>query len=227
MKLGVCYYPEQWPEDRWATDARMMVASGLTLVRIAEFAWARMEPSRDHYEWDWLDRAVDALAEAGLQVILGTPTATPPAWMTQEFPAMLHVDANGRARKHGSRRHVCINNPIYRDECDRIVRAMGERYGGDERIIGWQIDNEFGGGKTGRCYCAACAAGFRVWLRARYGTLEALNMAWGTVFWSQTYSDWSQIEVPDDAIDKQNPSQTLDYYRFSSDSYAGLRPTAS
>ena len=219
MKLGVCYYPEQWPEDRWATDAQMMVDSGLTLVRIAEFAWARMEPVRGRFEWGWLDRAVTVLADAGLQVILGTPTATPPAWMTQEFPAMMHVDANGRARKHGSRRHVCVNNPVYRAECDRIVRAMGERYGADPRIVGWQIDNEFGGGKTGRCYCAACTAGFRRWLQARYDTPAALNEAWGTVFWSQTYSDWNQVELPDEAIDKPNPSQVLDFYRFSSDSY--------
>jgi beta-galactosidase len=219
MILGVCYYPEQWPEDRWAMDAQMMAANGLTVVRIAEFAWARMEPARGRTEWAWLDRAITVLADAGLQVMLGTPTATPPAWLTQRVPAMLHVDANGRARRHGSRRQACVNNPVYRAESARIVRAMGERYGHDPRIVGWQIDNEFGGGKTGRCYCAACATGFRVWLQARYGSLAALNEAWGTVFWSQTYSDWSQVQLPDAAIDKPNPSQVLDFYRFSSDSF--------
>ena len=223
MKLGVCYYPEQWPEERWAIDAQMMVKSGLTIVRIAEFAWARMEPAAGVYDWDWLDRAVDTLAGAGLQVILGTPTATPPAWLTQHYPQMLHVDANGRRRKHGSRRQACVNNPVYREHSVRIVLAMAERYGGDARVIGWQIDNEFGGGKTGRCYCASCASGFRTWLRERYGSLNALNEAWGAEFWSQTYTEWEQIQVPDQAIDKPNASQVLDYYRFSSAGYVSYQ----
>jgi beta-galactosidase len=219
MKLGVCYYPEQWPEERWPVDARLMIEAGLELVRIAEFAWAKMEPSPGTYDWDWLDRAIDTLAGAGLQIILGTPTATPPAWLTQAYPDSLRVDANGRRRKHGSRRHACINHGAYRDHSRRIVRAMADRYGRDPRMIGWQIDNEFGGGKTARCYCAACATGFRRWLRDRYLTLDALNEAWGTVFWSQTYSNWEQIQLPDEAIDKANPSQELDFYRFASISY--------
>jgi beta-galactosidase len=223
MKLGVCYYPEQWPEERWPIDAGMMVGAGLEMVRIAEFAWAKMEPSPGVYDWDWLDRAIDILSGAGLQVILGTPTVTPPAWLTQAHPDSLRVDANGRRRRHGSRRQACINHPAYRDHSAHIVRAMGERYGGDPRIIGWQIDNEFGGGKTGRCYCDVCAAGFRRWLQARYGTLEALNAAWGAIFWSQTYFEWDQIQLPDEAIDKPNVSQALDYYRFASDSYVDFQ----
>ncbi|MFO7661395.1 MAG: beta-galactosidase [Chloroflexota bacterium] len=219
MNLGACYYPEQWPEKRWPVDARLMVEAGLELVRIAEFAWAKMEPSPGTYDWDWLDRAIDILARAGLQVILGTPTATPPAWLTQAYPDSLRVDSNGRRRKHGSRRHACVNHGGYRDHSRRIVRAMAERYGRDPRIIGWQIDNEFGGGKTARCYCKACAARFRRWLRDRYQTLDALNEAWGAVFWSQTYSDWEQVQLPDETIDKANPSQELDYYRFASESY--------
>lgn len=223
MKLGVCYYPEQWPAERWPVDARLMVEAGLDMVRIAEFAWAKMEPQPGAYEWDWLDHAVDTLAGAGLQVILGTPTVTPPAWLTARHPEMLRVDANGRARRHGSRRHACVNSPVYRVHSERIVRAMGERYGRDPRIIGWQIDNEFGGGRTARCYCDACAAAFRTWLRARYGTPDALNDAWGAVFWSQTYTDWAQVQLPDEAIDKANPSQQLDYYRFCSDSYVSYQ----
>lgn len=224
MKLGVCYYPEQWAQDesgegRWAVDAALMAESGLEIVRIAEFAWARMEPSPGRYDWGWLDRAIDTLAGAGLQVILGTPTATPPAWLTHAHPDVLRVDANGRRRRHGSRRHICVNNPTYRDHSVRIVRELGERYGRDDRIIGWQIDNEFGGGKTARCYCDVCAAAFRHWLEKRYETLDALNRAWGAIFWSQTYFDWAEIQLPDDAIDKANPSQALDYYRFASDSY--------
>ncbi len=223
MNFGVCYYPEHWPESRWAQDAAMMVDSGLTIVRIAEFAWALMEPSPGRYEWEWLDRAVEVLAGAGLDVVLGTPTATPPAWLTQAHPEILRVDPNGRRRKHGSRRQACVNSLAYQAHSDQIVRAMAERYGSDERIIGWQIDNEFGGGKTARCYCPTCETGFRVWLQDRYVTLDALNAAWGATFWSQTYSEWDQIQVPDQTIDKPNPSQQLDFYRFSSDSHVAYQ----
>lgn len=223
MKFGVCYYPEHWPESRWAHDAALMVESGLTIVRIAEFAWALMEPQAGRYEWSWLDKAIDVLAGAGLDVVLGTPTATPPAWLTQAYPEILRVDANGRRRKHGSRRQACVNSAAYRAHSDQIVRAMAERYGGDERVIGWQIDNEFGGGKTARCYCTACEMGFRTWLQDRYGTLDALSAAWGTTFWSQTYTEWDQIQVPDQAIDKPNPSQELDFFRFSSDSHVAYQ----
>lgn len=124
MKLGVCYYPEQWPEERWPVDAQMMVDAGLEYVRIAEFAWALMEPAEGRFVWGWLDRAIDALAGAGLKVILGTPTATPPAWLTTAHPEMLHVDANGRARKHGTRRQACVNNGTYRVYSSRIVTEM-------------------------------------------------------------------------------------------------------
>lgn len=223
MNFGVCYYPEHWPESRWEQDAAQMVDSGLTIVRIAEFAWAMMEPSPGRYEWGWLDRAIEVLAGAGLDVVLGTPTATPPAWLTQAHPETLRVDPNGRRRKHGSRRQACVNSVAYQRHSDEIVRAMVERYGSDERIVGWQIDNEFGGGKTARCCCPTCEIGFRLWLRARHGTLDALNAAWGATFWSQTYSEWDQIQVPDLAIDKPNPSQELDFYRFSSDSYVAYQ----
>ncbi|MCA9973343.1 MAG: beta-galactosidase [Anaerolineales bacterium] len=219
MKFGVCYYPEHWPEARWAEDAARMRQAGIELVRIAEFAWAKMEPAPGEYEWGWLDRAVETLAAAGHAVLLGTPTATPPAWLTQAHPAVRRVEANGRVRGHGTRRHYCPNNPRYREASVGIVTAMAGRYGAHPAVVGWQIDNEFGGGKTARCYCAACAAAFRAWLRRRYGTLEALNAAWGAVFWSQSYTAWPQIPLPDDTIDKKNPSHELDYFRFASDSF--------
>jgi len=223
MKFGVCYYPEHWPEVSWAEDARLMRELGLDVVRIAEFAWAKMEPAPGAYDWDWLDRAIDVLAEAGLGVILGTPTAAPPAWLTRTHPEILRVDANGRARDHGTRRHTCPNSPTYRQFSRQIVQAMGERYGRDPRIIGWQIDNEFGGGGSARCYCDQCAAAFRDWLREKYSTLDALNDAWGTIFWSQTYTDWAQIRTPSDHIDKKNPSHVLDYFRFASDSFVSYQ----
>lgn len=218
MKLGVCYYPEQWPTERWAEDARLMHAAGLEIVRIGEFAWALMEPAQGRYAWQWLDRAIAILADAGLQVVLGTPTATPPAWLTQAHPDVLRVDANGLRRTHGSRRHYCPNQPTYRQFSRAIVEAMAGRYGPHPAVIGWQIDNEFGGGGSTRCYCEACARAFRAWLQRRYGTLDALNVAWGAVFWSQTYDDWAQIQTPGEWLDKPNPSQALDFARFSSDS---------
>lgn len=223
MKFGVCYYPEHWPQTRWPEDAQMMRAMGLEIVRIAEFAWAKLEPTPGQYDWSWLDEAIDVLAKAELEIILGTPTVTPPAWLTRAHPEILRVDANGRARDHGTRRHTCPNSPTYRQFSRQIVRAMGERYGSDPRITGWQIDNEFGGGGTARCYCENCAKAFRDWLQARYGTLAALNNAWGTIFWSQTYTDWAQIRPPSDHIDKKNPSHVLDYYRFASDSFVSYQ----
>lgn len=218
MKFGVCYYPEQWPEERWHTDARMMREAGLDMVRIAEFAWAKMEPADGRYDWSWLDKAIETLAAAGLDVILGTPTAAPPAWLSHAHPDVLRVDADGRARQHGTRRHVCPNSPTYRHFSRRIAQQMVRRYGRHPGIIGWQIDNEFGGGKSGRCYCPHCAAAFREWLQVRYGDITALNDAWGAIFWSQTYGDWAEIMPPDGRIDKKNPSHVLDYYRFCSDS---------
>lgn len=218
MKFGVCYYPEHWPPEQWATDAQMMRDAGLETVRIAEFAWANMEPADGRYDWNWLDNAIATLSAAGLQIILGTPTATPPAWLSRTHPDILRMDANGRSRNHGTRRHTCPNSPTYRHYSRRIVQQMVNRYGRNPHIIGWQIDNEFGGGKSGRCYCPHCATAFQQWLHERYDDIAQLNHAWGATFWSQTYADWAEIMPPDDRIDKKNPSHLLDYWRFSSDS---------
>ncbi len=219
MLLGVDYYPEHWPEARWATDARLMRDLGLEVVRIAEFAWARMEPAAGQFDWDWLDRAITRLDDVGLTVILGTPTPAPPAWLVHAHPNILPVDAEGRRRRHGGRRHACANAPAYQDASARIVRALAERYGQHAALVGWQTDNEFGGGNTTRCYCEHCAQAFRRWLRERYETLDALNDAWGAVFWSQVYSDWAQIQPPNLTLAQPNPSHALDYYRFASDSW--------
>jgi beta-galactosidase len=219
MSLGVDYYPEHWPETRWATDARMMRDAGLQVVRLAEFAWAKIEPAEGEFDWDWLDRAVEALASVGLQVVLCTPTAAPPAWLTRNYPDILPVDDQRHRRSFGARRHYCANSPTYREHTRRIVGAIATRYGQHPSVIGWQIDNEFGGGQTARCYCHNCVAAFRDWLQRRYGHLDALNEAWGTVFWSQEYDDWTQIEPPGLTGEKPNPSHVLDYYRFSSDSW--------
>jgi beta-galactosidase len=218
LYYGCDYYPEQWPESRWPEDARLMGEAGFNLVRIGEFAWARMEPGEGRYDWAWLDRAIGILADHGLRVVLGTPTATPPPWLTTAHPEILPRDRQRQVRHAGSRRHYCPNSPIYRDYTRRIVSALAQRYGHDERIIGWQTDNEFGCHDTGRCYCDVCAARFREWLRARYGGLEALNRAWGSVFWSALYADWDEIPLPWAAPAEHNPNHVLDFYRFGSDS---------
>lgn len=219
MKLGVCYYPEHWPQERWPVDAKLMHQAGLSLVRIAEFAWVLMEPKEGELSWNWLDRAVEVLAAESLQVILCTPTASPPPWLCRAYPDILPVDAHGHRRRHGSRRHYCPNSPTYRQHTERIVAAMAARYGKHPAVVGWQIDNEFGCHDTSRCYCETCALTFRSWLKAKYETIDALNQAWGTIFWSQVYGDWSEIDPPNLTIYEPNPSHVLDYYRFSSDTY--------
>lgn len=223
MKLGVCYYPEHWPQERWALDAKLMRDAGLSLVRIAEFAWALMEPREGEFHWDWLDRAVETLASEELEVILGTPTASPPPWLVRANPEVLPVDSQGRRRQAGSRRHYCVASPSYLRHTERIVEAMASRYGNHSAVAGWQIDNEFGWGGTTRCYCGASSAAFRRWLEAKYGTIQNLNEAWGTVFWSQIYNDWGEIDLPNLTVGEPNPSHVLDFYRFSSDMYVAYQ----
>jgi beta-galactosidase len=223
MKLGVCYYPEHWPQERWPIDAKLMRRAGLSIARIADFAWAAMEPREGEFTWNWLDQAVEVLATESLQVILCTPTASPPPWLCRAYPDILPVDAQGRRRRFGSRRHYCPNSATYRQHTMRIVTAMASRYGRHPAVAGWQIDNEFGCHDTARCYCETCAMGFRSWLAARYETIEALNEAWGTIFWSQTYGDWSEIDPPNLTVAEPNPSHVLDYNRFASDAYVAYQ----
>jgi len=215
--LGVCYYPEHWPEEGWGREATRMADLGLRWVRVGEFAWSRLEPEPGRLAFDWLDRAIDTLAAAGLQVVLGTPTATPPKWLVDRYPEILPVGRDGRVRGFGSRRHVCFSSPAYRDETRRIVTLLAERYGGHPGVGAWQTDNEYGCHDTVRCYCPRCRSAFQDWLQQRYGTVEALNEAWWTVFWSQEVRDFGEIELPGQAVTESNPSHSLDFYRFASD----------
>jgi beta-galactosidase len=217
FSLGVCYYPEQWPEDRWDLYATRMRELGLAWARIGEFAWSRIEPAPEQYTWDWLDRAIESLANQELGVVIGTPTGAPPPWLIEEHPEILPVDPEGRTRNLGSRKHYDHASPVYRENARRITQAMAERYGQHEAVIGWQIDNEWGESDSTRSYGPVSAVAFRTWLRNRYGSLERLHEAWGGVFWSQEYSDWDQIDPPNLTMNDPNPSHTLDYYRFSSD----------
>ncbi len=215
--LGVCYYPEHWPEAQWAEDAARMVETGLSWVRIGEFAWSRMEPSPDQLELDWLDRAIAVLGTAGLKVIIGTPTATPPRWMLDKHPDMLAVDAEGRPRKFGSRRHYSFSHEGYRAECRRIVTILAERYGKNPHVAAWQTDNEYGCHDTVLSYAQSDTEAFRNWLAQKYQSPEALNRAWGNIFWSMDYASFDDIDLPNLTVTEANPSHMLAYRRFASD----------
>ncbi len=215
--LGVCYYPEQWSETLWAEDARRMAETGISLVRIGEFAWSRIEPRPGALDWGWLDRAVETLADAGLRVVMGTPTATPPRWMLRKLPDMLAHDAQGRPRGFGSRRHYCFSHAGYRAEAVRIADAMAARYGRHPALAAWQTDNEYGCHDTAISYSPAAREAFRLWLKARYGDVAALNAAWGNVFWSMDYADFDEIDLPNLTVTEANPAHALDFRRFSSD----------
>jgi beta-galactosidase len=215
--LGVCYYPEHWDEAIWAEDAARMAETGITWVRIGEFAWSRMEPQPGRMEWDWLDRAIDTLGRHGLKVVLGTPTATPPRWMVDKHPDMLAVDAEGRPRKFGSRRHYCFSHKGYREESRRITRAMAERYGRNPHVAAWQTDNEYACHDTVLSYSEAARHGFRDWLAQRYQSVQALNRAWGNVFWSMDYDSFDQIDLPNLTVTEPNHPHQLAFRRYSSD----------
>ena len=215
--LGVCYYPEHWPEMKWAGDAALMRQTGLTWVRIGEFAWSRMEPAPGRLDWGWLDRAIAALGSAGLRVVLGTPTATPPRWLLDQYPDMLALDAQGRPRGFGSRRHYCFSHPGYRSECARIAQLLADRYGANPHVQAWQIDNEYGCHDTTLSYSPAALAGFRDWLAQKYQSPAALNRAWGNVFWSMDYDSFDQIGLPNLTVTEPAPAHVMDFRRFSSD----------
>ena len=217
MKLGVCYYPEHWPEALWPDDARRMAELGIRHVRIGEFAWSRIEPSPGELHWDWLDRAVETLARAGLEVVMGTPTATPPKWLVDRHPGMLAVDAQGRERRFGSRRHYDFSSDAYLEESRRIVTLQAQRYGRHPAVTAWQTDNEYGCHDTVLSWSAQAAQRFRLWLRERYGNIARLNEAWGNVFWSQEYRSFDEIDAPMLTVTESNPAHRFDFRRFASD----------
>ena len=220
--LGVCYYPEHWPETQWAEDAARMADLGLTWVRIGEFAWSRMEPEPGQYDWAWLDRAIETLGKAGLKVVLGTPTATPPRWMIDRHPDMLPVARDGTTRGFGSRRHYCFSHRGYRADCARIVGLMAERYGKNTHVAAWQTDNEYACHATTLSYSKAARAAFQDWLAQKYQSPDALNRAWGNVFWSMEYSDFRAVGLPNLTVTEPNPSHVMDFRRFASDEVASF-----
>lgn len=216
--LGVCYYPEHWPESLWAQDAKEMRELGLRYVRIGEFAWSRIEPKDGEFSFDWLDRAIETLAKEGLQVIMCTPTATPPKWLIDKYPDILPVDINtGTTRGFGSRRHYDFSSQHYFDESMRISEVLAKRYGENPAICGWQTDNEIACHDTTHSGSLLAKTAFQQWCAKRYSSIEELNTAWGNVFWSMEYQSFSQIELPILAVTETNPAHQLAYRRFSSD----------
>jgi beta-galactosidase len=215
--FGVCYYPEHWPESYWEEDARRMEECGVNTVRLGEFGWAVMEPREGQYDFSLFDRALATLGRHGIKAIFGTPTATPPKWLTQTYPEVLHVFETGQPADDQSRRHYCYNSPVYRRFSKQIVEELARHYRSNTNIIGWQIDNEMNN-ENRECFSPACQDAFRAWLRNKYGTLDALNARWGTVVWSQLYSDWDQIKLPRRTPAYHNPGLMLDFRRFNSDS---------
>ncbi|MEU6379944.1 beta-galactosidase [Streptomyces sp. NPDC046909] len=214
LAFGGDYNPEQWPEEVWEEDVRLMREAGVTLVSLGVFAWARLEPRPGAYDFEWLDRIIGMLDTAGIGVALATPTVVPPAWFYRAHPEALPVTREGVRLAFGSRAAICHSNPHYRTAAGEITARLGERYGRHPAVTLWHVHNEYGAPLMS-CFCATCERAFRHWLMDRYGTLGALNQAWGTAFWGQQYGDWDEIGVPAATPTVANPAQQLDFRRFA------------
>lgn len=221
LVYGGDYNPEQWPEDVWPEDARAMQQAGVNLVSVAVFSWARLEPRPGDYDFDWLDRVLDLLHAHGIAVNLATATASPPPWLAKWHPESLPITADGVTLWPGARQHYCPSSLAYREAAAAIVRQLATRYRDHPALAMWHINNEYGC-HVAACYCDASADAFRAWLQRRYGSLEDLNEAWGTAFWSQRYGQWDEIWPPRRAPTFCNPTQQLDFRRFSSDALLEL-----
>ena len=214
-KLGTCYYPEHWSRDIWKSDVIRMVELGLSWVRIGEFSWSKIEPKEGELDWEWLDCIVELLRSHKLDIIMGTPTATPPKWVLDKYPDMLAIDELGNVRGFGSRRHYCFSHLGYRKEAERITREMVSRYG--LKVQAWQVDNEYGCHDTTLSYSQAALEGFRDWLSQKYQSPSALNKAWGNIFWSMEINEFSDIELPNLTVTEPNPAHVMDFRRYTSD----------
>ena len=190
MSIGVYYYPEAWPENQWERDIANIKKLGFEYIHLAEFAWAFMEPEEGRFEFGWLDKSVALAKKHGLKVILCTPSATPPAWLSRKHPEILMIRDDGTRMEHGSREQADWSSPVYRLYVEKIVAKMGERYGANPTVWGWQLDNEMSHYGQGMSYSPAAEEKFRSWLREKYGTPAILNRDWGNAFWSQMYNDF-------------------------------------
>ena len=218
IDLGVCYYPEHWDASGWAQDLERMASAGLHTVRVGEFAWNLTEPADGVFDYSFFDRFLTLAFEKGMQVIFCTPTATPPAWLSTKYPQILNADMDGHLYYHGNRRHYNYNSPIYQHYAARITRKLAAHFGAHPAIVGWQLDNEFNCGLD-EFYSQSDTLAFQGYLKEKFVTLDRLNRAWGTVFWNQTYTDWTEISVPRRThANSVNPHLQLEYYRFISQS---------
>jgi beta-galactosidase len=209
--MGTDWYPEQWPESRWETEVRLMEDAHLHVVRLAEFAWSTIEPSEGHFDFAWLDRAIRLLEKHHIIVVLGTPTAGPPAWLTYKYPETLRIESDGRPVTHGTRAQGSVTSPKYLDLSRRIAEEMAKHYANDPNVAGWQIDNEYGYALIS--YDDATKKRFQDWLLDKYKTLDSLNQHWATAYWSQTYNDWAEIPIPLPNVG-HNPALMLEWKRF-------------
>ncbi|MFC1440290.1 beta-galactosidase [Streptacidiphilus sp. N1-10] len=216
LAFGGDYNPEQWPEEVWAEDMALMREAGVNAVSVGVFSWALLEPSPGVFTFDWLDRLLAMLHDNGIAVALGTPTVVPPAWFYQRHPEALPVTKDGQRLAFGGRGAICHSSPAYRQAAAGITTALAERYADHPALALWHVHNEYGA-PVAACYCEQSAADFRRWLQQRYQSLERLNEAWGTLFWGQTYTSWSQIEPPRRTPTAGNPGHQLDFRRFTSD----------
>jgi beta-galactosidase len=212
LYLGTAWYPEQWPESRWDADLDLMQAAHIRFVRVAEFAWSHLEPSEGHYDLDWLARAVRAAEKHHIAVVIGTPSAAPPAWLTTKYPETLRIKEDGQRDQHGNRQQFNWADPKYRELARAMALQLARRFGHDPNVIGWQIDNEY----ANASYGPIAKAQFQAWLKNRYGTLDNLNARWTTAYWSETYTDWSQIPIE---TTYGNPGLLLSWNRFVSDTW--------
>ena len=228
VETGVYYYPEAWNPEQWDRDFKKMADMGFEFTHMAEFAWTQIEPSEGVYDFKWLDKALELAAKHNLKVIMCTPSATPPVWLVRKYPEVLVEMPNGQTAQHGTREQYSWSSPKYRELTTKVVEAMAKRYGNDKRIWGWQIDNE-PSHYSALDYSPAAQASFKVWLKKKYKTIDALNKAWGTPFWSGIYTDFNQIEIPNAGRQysgNASPTSFVDFKRFNADecaSYVSLQ----
>lgn len=220
MILGVDYHPEQWPEERWPEDVRLMKEAGVRVVRLAEFAWSHIEPDDNYYSLRWLNRVMDLLLKNGIKVMISIPTGAPPPWLVHKFPDILPMDADGQRLQPGTYNHRCFLNKHYRDYARNFAMRLTKDIWGHRGILGWQIDNRL---TASRCYCETCHLAFLAWLEKTYGNIDHLNLGWGTAAWGQEYGEFTEIPLPwrrmGAAVDVRatNPSMVLDFWRFSAE----------
>ena len=217
-RYGGDYNPEQWPRQVWEEDVRLMGEAGVDLVTVGVFSWAELEPAEGSYSFAWLHDLLDMLAAAGIGVDMSTPTASPPSWLSARYPEILPVDARGARFSPGSRQHLCVCSPVYRDNAERIVERLVSEVGDHPGIEMWHVHNEYAC-HVPYCYCDHHAEAFRAWVERRYESVDALNQGWGTAFWSQRYGTFAEVLPPRMTPTFINPSQELDYRRFSNDAF--------